>query len=529
MKNELPLSTEHRLLCYGDDSFNDAIAFSEEYISETLAVISDISFNGVKIDNLETSQKECENILLEVKNGDIYGYANLYCHPLRAAITLDASNKIDLSFKVNKHIPLNSWSCIAAYIMPCQDKKVFEKSNSHLHMFGRYSKRGFFYNHNGDCELLLVESDVLLKPYYIRIYNKEHTIIFSASSDSVNWFQLCTKDNIYTDNCKCGILLDFGEAEYYNWLYSRHIQIFCEKNIIGSRKPIDYFYFDSFDCIEKNNPHVKQFCIPKRLVPSDTEENLCRFITEAINNKQYVDLCLDEYYIEGRSAYAKYSFMHYNMLYGYDDVKMSCKILGYNQDQKLSISETSVHDIYQAFVNASNSDVFLRQYNTNDYIEKLDYKMIISEIDDYLNGVDSAARYPYACKERTSYCFGISIYDLLLDNKENLAYMAKDLRIPYFILEHKKLLKDRVVFLTYRLKFDNLTAKALIDLCDTLLKEANIVLMLSIKAQIKKAANCEIRGLTKHVKQLRETERILLMKLYFKLVKAVNYYDEKPY
>lgn len=25
MKNELPLSTEHRLLCYGDDSFNDAI------------------------------------------------------------------------------------------------------------------------------------------------------------------------------------------------------------------------------------------------------------------------------------------------------------------------------------------------------------------------------------------------------------------------------------------------------------------------------------------------------------------------
>lgn len=242
-----------------------------------------------------------------------------------------------------------------------------------------------------------------------------------------------------------------------------------------------------------------------------------------------MDLCLDEYYIEGRSAYAKYSFMHYNMLYGYDDVKMSCKILGYNQDQKLSISETSVHDIYQAFVNASNSDVFLRQYNTNDYIEKLDYKMIISEIDDYLNGVDSAARYPYTCKERTSYCFGISIYDLLLDNKENLAYMAKDLRIPYFILEHKKLLKDRVVFLTYRLKFDNLTAKALIDLCDTLLKEANIVLMLSIKAQIKKAANCEIRGLTKHVKQLRETERILLMKLYFKLVKAVNYYDEKPY
>lgn len=86
MKNELPLSTEHRLLCYGDDSFNDAIAFSEEYISETLAVISDISFNGVKIDNLETSQKECENILLEVKNGDIYGYANLYCHPLGAFI-----------------------------------------------------------------------------------------------------------------------------------------------------------------------------------------------------------------------------------------------------------------------------------------------------------------------------------------------------------------------------------------------------------------------------------------------------------
>ena len=170
MKNELPLSTEHRLLCYGDDSFNDAIAFSEEYISETLAVISDISFNGVKIDNLETSQKECENLSLEVKNGDIYGYANLYCHPLRAAITLTASNKIDLLFKVNKHIPLNSWSYIAAYIMPCQDTKVLEKSISHLHMFGRYSKRGFFYNHHENCELLLVESDVLLKPYYIRIY-----------------------------------------------------------------------------------------------------------------------------------------------------------------------------------------------------------------------------------------------------------------------------------------------------------------------------------------------------------------------
>ena len=102
------------------------------------------------------------------------------------------------------------------------------------------------------------------------------------------------------------------------------------------------------------------------------------------------------------------------MIYGYDDVKMLCKILGYSQDQKLSINEISVHDIYHAFVNASNSDVFLRQYNTNDYIEKLNYRMIISEIDDYLNGVDSATRYLYTCKERTSCCFGISMICCLI-------------------------------------------------------------------------------------------------------------------
>lgn len=105
----------------------------------------------------------------------------------------------------------------------------------------------------------------------------------------------------------------------------------------------------------------------------------------------------------------------------------------------------------------------------------------------------------------------------------------RDLRIPYFILEHKKLMKDRVVFLTNRLNFDNSTAKTLIDLCDTLLKEANIILMLSIKAHIKKVANYEVQSLAKHIKQMCKTEKILLMNLYFKLVKAVDDYDEKPY
>ena len=527
MDIKLPLSTKHSLLCYGDNAFNDAIASSQEYISEALAVISDVSFNEVNIDML-TPTIEYDNLTIEITNQSICAHADLFKNQLRAAIIFGSDDKINLCFKVSKHVPLSSWSYIAAFVVQGQNDNIL-RNISNLHIFGKYSKRGFFYNYQDCCRLLYNKSEMDLSSYYIKITSQDNTIIFLLSYDSLRWMELYKIENIDVHNCTCGIIMDFVEAEYYNWLYSRHLQIYCERNIIGSTKPIDYFYLDSFDCIERHNPHVKKFCIPQRLIPKDTEGNLRSFICKAVKNNQYVDLNLNEYYVGCRSAYKRYNYFHYNMIYGIDDEEKMYYVLGYNQDSKLSASKISLCEVYKAFVNSNNFDAILRQFNTNDFMEKLNCRLIISDISDYLNGIDSAKNYPDICKERSSCCFGIKIYDVLLESSDNLRYMSQDLRIPYFILEHKKLIKSRTEFLNLRQIIDDGAAEVLMKLCDQLINDASIVLLLSIKIRMKRSENGELEDLAFRLKQLRKIEINLLKQLYSELIKAVNHHDKRTH
>lgn len=509
MDKVLPLSLKHNLMCYGDSSHNDAICSSEEYLAETLTVISDLRLNSVLMDVCSFSENS-KNLHIQFKNNEIFVTANKYDSKLKSYLYFRAQSNTELSFKVNFQVPTSPWACISAFCSESMDFMNEDDKSNNVYQFGRFVKRGFYYCYKEDFSLLDIQDDIHYGEYSMKIIYDGEVIRFFTSYDSDDWCLLLEKKVILPSDFVCGITIDFNEFTYYNWLFSRHIQIVCEKQFANGGRPIDYFYADSRSGIERHNPFIKEYCIPQRLINVEDKESFFSFVKSSIDNYQYVDLCLNEFYINMRSAYKRYNFMHYSLVYGYNEATQSLHILGYDDNHKLNVSVVSVSDVFYGFINANGEDIYLRKYYLPDYNEKLNVKEMINEFSDYLSGIDSAERYPYTCQSRPSCCFGIDVYDNISQSDENLLYLYRDLRIPYFIYESKALLKERILFLSRRLNMNEKSIISFEKLSEIILNESQRLLLLSIKKHIKNGdLNLEQAHIVKCLTKIKKMDRIL--------------------
>lgn len=79
--------------------------------------------------------------------------------------------------------------------------------------------------------------------------------------------------------------------------------------------------------------------------------------------------------------------------------------------------------------------------------------------------------------------YGMKLYDLFLDNEAMFKYFIKDKGIPFFICEHKKIMKDRVQFLNYK---NHIREKYIADvgsLANVLLEKGELLLTKCMKYQ----------------------------------------------
>ena len=126
---------------------------------------------------------------------------------------------------------------------------------------------------------------------------------------------------------------------------------------------------------------------------------------------------------------------------------------------------------YSTFLKASNNNdniITIFEFKPLDAYFKLNINTIKVALKEYVTGANSNLRFehilPKGSRDKNSTItrlneknmdvlpellniYGIKIYDLFLDNEVMFEYMLKDVRIPYIFYEHKKIMRNRILFL----------------------------------------------------------------------------------
>lgn len=345
--------------------------------------------------------------------------------------------------------------------------------------------------------------------YYMKLEIKNDEIKCWLSIDSDNWTLIsCYRiEKCKTKKYYIGIHLYLGENQYYNWLYTNYIQLYG-RNVFSTEYFVDYFVTPEKDGNFYTIHSLLNYSSIDKSILMESGADIIKFIKANINKGNYIDFILNEFYLEGTSAYESDEYHHANLIYGYDDIGIY--ILGYGEGQFLKARRIEYNMFLKSLDNGIDN-IVIYTFSPLDAYYKLDIETIKKSLTEYWKGINTNLGIEFLLPKSnretktTVVCnngeifserlpeflnvYGLHIYDLFIENDIMIDYMLKDKRISYILYEHKKIMKDRINFLHYKKHISNEYINDILYLTDTLLHEANILLNICLKYRIKQNNN----------------------------------------
>lgn len=225
VKKELLINRTPNLACYGYESYNDAIVTNKSYVNDMVAVIDNVCINNEQGD-LKMFDLLSDSMTFKDNDGVLTFYATSQALRYKGLFFLKISDDYEVSFCVKHHLYTSPWSLIAAFASASLDEfKEDKKSNGKTpYLFGYFKKTGYWKCIGDDsCSINMSVPDD--SAYWIRIKKYQGKIQAYVSQDGTDW-SLVSSDTLDLENDGyTGIYLDLGENSYYNWLYSKHLQM----------------------------------------------------------------------------------------------------------------------------------------------------------------------------------------------------------------------------------------------------------------------------------------------------------------
>jgi len=241
--------------------------------------------------------------------------------------------------------------------------------------------------------------------------------------------------DVYNYNlAELGVLLTIPEAikEVYNEninIFTRRVGNQIETGFINICPLVSYF----------STPIVKMnFGLNKNAGLTHKEMFIYfkNMMVSAISNNCYVSGVWDEFYINDRSAYNKYHFVHDWFCYGCNDDCLY--IFGYTNTGKPGISKIPYRVLFDSIYNENVTQDHLCFYRLN---TRYPFGISLSIIDKHINNYINSS-FDYSEPDCT---IGISVHKEVFDyTVENKHFDMTSMRL---LLNHKKLLLDRYRFI----------------------------------------------------------------------------------
>ena len=282
-------------------------------------------------------------------------------------------------------------------------------------------------------------------PIWLKVKRRGEKINLYCGKDKEKWSFTRTVPFNFTSESYMGLALCSPEHDaFLNWYSSNYIQLYSYKDFSKHQMPFDFnvglhkdrnffsfcpylrtqfMWYPSIERLEKNNIDIIELMIG------------------FLDDRNYVDVELDEFFVPDRTAFKQYNRLHTNLLYGYDRTDETFDIAGYADGDVFRKSKLTFTDFRNAFFRDKDSNVILLQIHDY-YNYKLNSHMLKMQLEAHLNSTDFFSSLSANRNYEPEIVYGLDAYDCFI---ENFPSHQSDIRPLHVIYEHKKLMLMRLI------------------------------------------------------------------------------------
>lgn len=487
MMVRLPLNPMPIVRTYTNDLFLNAIASANCGDSDLLASLNIIGFQSDNYAVLKT-----DNASLYFDNNKVKICGTKSNKPTRVFIHRKFSLGEEFVVKITSQQYTSCWSSLNIFAANNKVNLNDDKFTCRIGMFSNGRIRRDCY---GKLDSVVDRKYSIRKPYYLKIALYNNNIEGCISLDGNVWDTLCRSLIDDCDNQEVGIDLNFDPNTYWEWMYTSYINIYFNINwglhINYLTAPMRNYNFNSINPLiyfKRENPH---FIL-------DRNESFVEYIISNIEHGQYVELYFDEFFIPHSLNYQSRHFLHGILAYGFDGTDIY--FLGVQNGKPIEFTLS-----YKNVEMGCLSSIEINDINTFIIYEFLPEKYLFNvtalykAIRDYLsNAPDNIFYYNL---DDVNNVYGINIFDEIT-SKAGLDVFMSDIRIPFLIDEHTRLMRERIKYL---ISSDILTkneGENILCMLNSLCENTNKVLLLTLKHSITGSSNIPLKvsGMLKDIK-----------------------------
>lgn len=247
------------------------------------------------------------------------------------------------------------------------------------------------------------------------------------------------------------------------WVYDKYINIQYNPD----DQHIKYADYDYYDFVAGEGVFIKSFTqIP---ISKCNQQFICKVIEQMIDDEEYFFALFDENvvtnYLFGKQSTE--TFEHGCFIYGYDSIAKDFFMEGYVKDEKWEKYEIPYDVFYKAlsYYPEKGEIAFIGYQMVKNYDWSFDYKRMYCSLQNYMNERE--------CKDLLAIR---RFFEDIIDTKI-IHYPS-----AYCLLEHKRLMKKRILFLIAE-RYISL-GQAQLQLFDEIEKDYEKILMLVIKYNV---------------------------------------------
>ncbi len=490
------------------------------------AIINNVDTNQETVCELEIKNIDPKDWDFMIKNGSIKIKDNIFNVSRKAYGTrplggwyryIERQNEIVFNVKYMQYV--NRWDSIIMFLDAHQNFTLDEKSNLNfklsIYCCGNLridvNDKMTYYRENK-------ENKDIEGWYKVKLCNADIEIY--ESNDSVKWELLHICENVWHTNEEKligGFYIHLYDNQYYKWICNNFIQMRYRK---GDIDKIGYPGLMNRDWRNYAIHPLVRFGYEKREIV--LKYGLWDYIRNNIDSNRYLEVYLNEFYIEGLTAYEKKTFFHESLIYGYNEEKKSVQMLSIYKG-KFKALEVPIYIIENAWSEPVSFCTTIRslEYSPDENGYELDIVHICKELQNYLYGKNSTEDYMYIAQKEEG-AFGLKVYDDILKTDIGQCEFLSDVRISYMIKEHKECMKFRIDYL-YEKELLSLNEYLKINnIMNDILKLSEVVLDLVMKNMILEKKQVQNR-IWDYLEKIKEQEQ----ECYGSLLNILKHYEEE--
>lgn len=246
-----------------------------------------------------------------------------------------------------------------------------------------------------------------------------------------------------------------SDEKLHPWYYEHFVNIFSQIQVEGFLK-LDYLEeFGNFRSV------INEVSLSAAYMHE--QKDIIRFIMNNIDQGNYLNVCVDEYYLPHKMRSERTHFIYHELIYGYDNRKQELKTIGFNAENIIDKLKYTYNEFQNAYEKGKEyyqesapwtSHGAVELFYSNRFDRPYPFKLtsFLDRLYSYLHSIKEKEIVYYWSLKDEQVEYGFKVHDVVLEYMEKLLQgnMLMDYRALHLLYEHKNGLAKRFAYIIQR-------------------------------------------------------------------------------